>query len=165
MENGMEKTAMEKFMHGWRNNFAVIFAFVVLCAGTAFLLSGCVSAKKVPYEVFGDMEIDSANALEKIFVEFCFENHSEKAVRSFTIVLFAFDQDGSSPFYGRNNVVVKIEEFVPAGKSFFGKIPLDDFVYNVPEEPFELEYIYVSLIEYEDGSCWSDAFGMDGLNG
>lgn len=123
---------------------------------------------KVPYSIRGDISNNFAASLQKIEFEGLFTNESQKEIESFTIVFFVLDQDGNSPLRGRNNIVIKISETVPPSSTFTFSQKLDDFFYTTEDssfleddEEYECEYLYVSRIEYSDGSEWSDPFGSE----
>jgi len=111
--------------------------------------------------VSGEKESENLNLGAGI--EFLFTNLSEKKIKDFTIVLFAFDEEGNSPFYNRNNLVFKFDEEVDSKESFLGEVGISDYMDVIPEEVYELEYIYVSQIEYDDGFVWRDSFGTESL--
>ncbi len=123
---------------------------------------------KTPYSIRGDISNTLSSSASKIEFEGVFTNKSSKAVESFTIVFFVLDEDGNSPLRGRNNVVIKIEETVSPDSDFAFSRGLDDYLYisddfllNEDEVGYECEYLYVSRIEYGDGSEWSDPFGFE----
>jgi hypothetical protein len=138
-------------------------AFVMTC-----FMSSVFARSKSPYSIRGDISNEPSSAVEKIKFEGVFSNKSSKEVDSFTIVFFVLDQDGNSPLRGRNNVVLKISEVVLPDSSFSFSRNLDDYLYMSDESSFyedeveyECEYLYVSRIEYADGSEWSDPFGFE----
>ena len=138
-----------------------------------FLISNAYARNTTPYSIRGEISNASTQANQKYEFKGVFSNDSSKEVSSFTIVFFVFDQDGNSPLRGRNNVVIKIEEKVPAYENFDFVKNLDEYFYNTSdfyeednsvsddELEYECEYLYVSLITYSDGTEWSDPFGFE----
>lgn len=159
MQKWMSKR-MRKCMLKWLNRF--IFA-------AAFLFFSCVSAKndfsQVPYlvsgvftdDIYGEVspEVIIENPVsdfssESLFFEFNFTNLSEKTIQSFSIVVFTFDEGGSSLFYERNNLVLKINKCVYPKETYSGCVNLGEVLAFVPQEIPEPEYIYIDRIEFED---------------
>ena len=120
-----------------------------------------------PYAITGELTFDYSPVYEICGINGSFCNNSEHPVSSFTIVFYVFDSDGNSPVKGRNNIVIKIQEEVPAFCDYDFCLALDKYLAvsqeyeENPDSPlYEIEYLYVSRIEYEDGSEWSDSFGL-----
>ena len=114
-----------------------------------------------PYFISGKISDESLNENEKYNFIGSFTNDSSKDVCSFTIVFYVFDEDGSCPLIQRNNVVIKIDEFIKAGKTSSFNKNLDKYFYAAAQGNYETEYLYVSRIVYSDGSEWSDPFGLE----
>lgn len=140
-----------------------IIVLALLLFFVAFFLH---AQNKVPYSIRGDISNTLSSSMKRF--EGMFTNKSEKEVESFTIVFFVFDQDGNSPLRGRNNVVIRIDESVPADSILSFSQALDDFFYTTDDSntfedeiEYECEYLYVSRISYSDGSEWTDPFGFE----
>lgn len=157
----MEKMGMEKFMHVcWNKKWICFFAVSV------FLFESCVSKRNVPYEVFGEIvsgvETEFANWSESSTdenntkLDFLFTNLSDKNVDSFFVTAFIFDSDGNSVFEERNNLVFEVNERVLGGESYSGNVVIPELSFDAEETEYEIEYIYVSKIIYEDGSLWCE---------
>ena len=71
-----------------------------------------------------------------------------------------FDEDGNPLSFGKNNIVAKVNVPLAAGEGINGCISLDPFLFEIPDYEYEVDYLYVSLITYEDDSVWSDPFGL-----
>lgn len=106
------------------------------------------------------MVVDSSSKYETVGFDFNFINKSEKNIKSFTVVFYIFDEDGNPPALGRNNIVITINSEVLSKESYESCVSLDSFFYEIPEEPYEVDYLYVSKIVYEDDSVWTDPFGL-----
>lgn len=158
------KKSMHKCMRKWQSSFFAV---------TLFLFLSCISVKsefsKIPCQISGEFSAGTYNKNimvvhsedsdlnfydEPLLLEFSFTNLSEKIVQSFTIVFFAVDEDGYSLFYERNNLVLKIEKNVYPEETYSGCIDISNFLASIPKEVPELEYIYVSRLEFSDGSVF-----------
>lgn len=118
------------------------------------------ASDKIPYFISGEMVVDSSSKYETVGFDFNFINKSEKNIKSFTVVFYIFDEDGNPPALGRNNIVITINSEVLSKESYESYVSLDSFFYEIPEEPYEVDYLYVSKIVYEDDSVWTDPFGL-----
>lgn len=133
----------------------IFFLFCVL-----FSSCNLFANEKIPYLISGEMVLDSSSKYNAAGFDFCFINKSEKNVKNFTIVFYIFDEDGNPPAMGRNNIVINVKSNVLANESFENCVSMDSFLYEIPEEPYEIDYLYVSRIVYEDDSEWNDSFGL-----
>ena len=86
---------------------------------------------------------------------------SQKNIKSFTMVFYVFDEDGASPLYARNNVVLTIDEQIPAETKYDFSLNIDKFFYENSDGEYETEYLYVSKIAYEDDTEWTDPLGLE----
>ena len=139
-----------------KNSLAlVIFAF--------FMITGCscFAENNIPYIVDATVEMkESSPEYEICGLDLYFLNKSESDVESFTISFFLFDKDGNPISTGKSNIVLTIEKQIEKEKPFTTCISLDKYFNVVPDEIYGIDYLYVSRIEYSDGSVWSDPFGM-----
>ena len=123
-----------------------------------FVVTNLLNAK-APYSIVGEMEIDQKT--EEAFLEYTFCNDSKKVVKDFTIVFYVFDSDGDVPLKNKNNIVVRIKTEVGAKEELSDKIMLNEYLSYIPEEPFFVDYLYVSSINYIEGTLWNDPFGFE----
>lgn len=137
--------------------FLIVFGFLLV------LLSGCknFSIESVPYLISGEfvMESDSEN-YSVCGLDFQFYNQSVKDVKEISVVFFLFDKDGEPAHECSNRIALDIEAKIEAGVSFKKCLSLDHFMNQFPEELLYVDYLYVSRIEYEDGTFWEDPFGL-----
>lgn len=91
---------------------------------------------------------------------FDFYNRENKPVTKFTMVFYLYDVDGNPVSTGRSNIVISVNTYVEAEERVQGCISLDNFLNEFPEDIYEVDYLYLSKIEYEDKSIWSDPFGF-----
>jgi len=141
-----------KFMKMIRSKF--IFTLLWLCSGCQFF-----AKESLPYLIDAEMTMDSSNIYEIAGLDFTFMNKSNKSIKSFTIVFYLFDEDGNPPSLGNNNLVIQIDSVIQPSETMEDCFSLDSFLYEIPDCPYQLDYLYVSRIEYEDGSVWSDPLG------
>lgn len=118
------------------------------------------SSEIIPYFIDGEFVMEDSSVYSIAGMNFDFTNRSEKNVKSFTLVFFMFDEDGNPPSFGRNNIAVTVTAQVNSGENLKGCVCLDSFMNEIPEEPYTLDFLYVSNIRYEDDSIWSDPFGL-----
>ena len=123
-----------------------------------FVVTNLLNAK-APYSIVGEMEINQKT--EEAFLEYTFCNDSKKVVKDFTIVFYVFDSDGDVPLKNKNNIVVRIQTEVGAKEEWYDKIKLNEYLSYIPEEPFFVDYLYVSSINYIEGTLWNDPFGFE----
>ena len=123
-----------------------------------FVVTNLLNAK-APYSIVGEMEINQKT--EAAFLEYTFCNDSKKVVKDFTIVFYVFDSDGDVPLKNKNNIVVRIQTEVGAKEELSDKIKLNEYLSYIPEEPFFVDYLYVSSINYIEGTLWNDPFGFE----
>ncbi len=127
------------------------------------LFSACSAYAKesVPYIVSGEVVLSSeASEFNAAGFEFYFLNKSEKTVKKFTLVFFLFDEDGEPISNGRSNIVISVEHEIEGNDYLTACLSLDKYLNEIPEVPYEVDYLYVSKIEYVDGSDWDDPLGM-----
>ena len=123
-----------------------------------FVVTNLLNAK-APYSIVGEMEINQKT--EEAFLEYTFCNDSKKVVKDFTIVFYVFDSDGDVPLKNKNNIVVRIQTEVGAKEELSDKIKLNEYLSYIPEEPFFVDYLCVSSINYIEGTLWNDPFGFE----
>ena len=145
---------------------------LIITFGIELLLFSCSSnfginafeKKSIPYALNARMVTEKSSVYELAGVDFIFLNRSDKAVKSFTMVFFMYDEDGNPPAIGNNGVVLEIIVDVGKGECQEDLVSLDRYLYEIPDTEYQLDYLYVSRIVYEDGSEWSDPFGMYAIN-
>lgn len=134
-------------------------AKLILNSFLCFIVVTNLLNAKAPYSIVGEMEINQKT--EEAFLEYTFCNDSKKVVKDFTIVFYVFDSDGDVPLKNKNNIVVRIKTEVGAKEELSDKIKLNEYLSYIPEEPFFVDYLYVSSINYIEGTLWNDPFGFE----
>ncbi len=149
----MSKNMKKSIRHLFR-----YFLIIVL-----FLISGCktYSLDSVPYVMTGEFVMEENAAEYSICgVDVFLINKSEKAMKKINLVFFLFDQDGEPAYECRSKISLEIERKISAGEKSTFCISLDNFMNSVPSELLMVDYLYLAKIEYEDGTCWEDPYGL-----
>ena len=87
-------------------------------------------------------------------------NDSDKEISSFTVSFMLYDSDGKNPFTLSNCIVSKCLWPVRSGSLIDFVVDLDSYISLVPDEPYQVDGIYIREIRYSDGSSWKDPYGM-----
>ncbi len=147
------KKKMFSFISG--KSFLLLF-LLTLCSCSLFAKESC------PYLVNGSVRLVSETGeFEAAGFDLFLVNKSVKTINNFTLVFFLFDEDGEAISNGRCNFVISVSKIVEAGKSLETCISLDPYLSEIPECPYEVDYLYISRVEYEDGSVWEDPLGLN----
>ncbi len=94
-------------------------------------------------------------------VEFTFTNTSSKTITSFSVSFMVYDAETElNPFVGQNTIRASLSGMIPAQSMKECSFSLDEYVYVVPDEPYLIDFFYISEINYDDGSQWTDTFGV-----
>ncbi len=134
-----------------------IFAFCIL------LTSGCqaFSQDPLPYVINGEFVMEEGASDYSICgVNFFLFNKSQREIKKVDIVFFLFDKDGEPAYECRNKISASIEKIISAGQDCSFCMSLDSYMNSIPAEALLIDYLYLSRIEYEDGSLWEDPYGL-----
>ncbi|MCQ2588180.1 MAG: hypothetical protein MJ174_08695 [Treponema sp.] len=144
-----------------KNKSHIILKHFLICL--LFLITSCSSfaSAGAPYQIKGEMVLEDSIDYENAGFEFSLFNRSDKEIKSFTVVFFLFDNDGNPPIAGKNNIVLEINETIEALENCELCVSLDKYLTFIPEEPYSVDFLYVSKIVYSDNSVWSDPFGLE----
>jgi hypothetical protein len=124
-----------------------------------FVSCNLFSAEKCPYSVKAQLVFDDSECYDFMGLDFKIKNNDERAIQELTLVFYVFDEDGEPASGVKNNIVLKLKCEIPGGELLEDCISLDKYVYNFDSENYEIDYLYVSKIVYDDGSVWTDPFG------
>ena len=155
---------MKKMMKKFKSIIIKLLPLIWLSSCSSNIGINAFEKKFVPYALSAKMVTDASSVYEVAGIDFSFLNRECKPVKSFTMVFFMYDEDGNSPGIGNNGVKLEVVVDVAAGEWEEDLISIDRFLYEIPDTPYQLDYLYVSRIVYEDGSEWSDPFGMYAIN-
>ena len=138
--------------------------FVVSLPLLLSLLLSCTSMESLtcPYLIENPrVELgESEGSYKYAGMRFSLFNESEKTIENFTMSFMLYDSDGNSPFLGSNCIVSKCKWRIQPGAENDFVISLDPYISVLPDEPYQIDYIYLREICYSDGSSWKDPFGM-----
>lgn len=138
--------------------FPAVLLFLLLCG------SFISAQERCPYVISGTIENGTGKAAYRYAgMELCVFNKSDKAVLSFTVVFYVYDENGESPFAGTNCITADCSHYIEAQEESCLSVSLDGFLSESPEEPYQYDYLYISRIIYEDGSVWEDPYGVYAL--
>ncbi len=126
----------------------------LFCSCSAF------TKNNIPYLIDAEMVMEDSPDYEVAGLNFDFFNKENKTVSKITMVFYLYDSDGNPVSFGKSNIVVSVGVTVEPGERIQGCISLDGFLFEYPEEVYQVDYLYLSQIVYEDGSSWSDPFGL-----
>lgn len=132
----------------------LLFICLFICVSDFFY-----GKEKVPYKIYGEIKNSIETENEKIVLEIYFENRSEKTISKFSLVTFIYDQEGNSPIKKNNNIVIEETVELNSKDIFTDIIDLESYIDKNDDDSYTLEFLYVSIIEYSDGSIWLDPFG------
>jgi len=114
-----------------------------------------------PYYADGQVSLDAAaGEFDRAGMYVTFYNTSDRNVKKVTFNFFLYDADGNPPFAGINSISADYTEEVKAHGTVDFCVSLDGYVIVPPDEPYQVDYIFASRIEYEDGTVWEDPFGV-----
>ena len=134
----------------------ILFPFFISCKSDSFGLYD-----SVPYVLSGDFVMEENSTDYSICgVDFSLLNKSEKEIKRVSIVFYLFDQDGEPAYECQNKVSVQIDKSISSGEVSCFCMSLDRFMNSIPENNLTVDYLFLSRIEYEDGSHWEDPYGL-----
>lgn len=127
------------------------------------LFTSCsLNAKdRKPYVIYGEMVMEDSIDYELAGLSLYLLNKTEKPIESFTVVFYLFDENGNIPMGIRNNIVLDVNCDVDSLASVETVLCIDKFMSFVPEEPYQVDYLYLSKILYTDGTTWTDPLGFN----
>ncbi len=134
---------------------------VLMCLTCLLISCSCYGPDSVPYVMTGEFVMEEGAADYSICgVDLYLFNKSDKAIKRIYLVFFLFDKDGEPATECSNKIYAVIEKEVFAGETETFCMSLDSFMNSVPEDYLIIDYLYLSIIEYEDGTVWEDPYGL-----
>ena len=134
---------------------------VLMCLTCLLISCSCYSLDSVPYVMTGEFVMEEGAADYSICgVDLYLFNKSDKDIKRIYLVFFLFDKDGEPAMECSNKIYAVIEKEVFAGETENFCMSLDSFMNSVPEDYLIIDYLYLSKIEYEDGTVWEDPYGL-----
>ena len=114
-----------------------------------------------PYRIQGEVSVGAdAELYEYGYIALTFYNASKRTIRKFFAVVFLSGSDGESPFTEGNCIVLECDENIAPYAVVNAEFSLDDYISEMPDEAYRIDFLYVSKIEYDDGSVWEDPYGL-----
>src|SRR5574344_1949675 len=146
----------------------IVTAAVFLFAGCS-AITGCITlntSSVCPYIIENAyVELEKKDAVCKwASANIIFSNKTDKTIEACCVSFFVYNSDGTIPFVGTNRVKASYENQIAPNGSAKISISLDPYMSCIPDEPYKLDFLYAEKITYEDGSSWSDPFGMFAQN-
>lgn len=113
----------------------------------------------VPYELEYVLKTDEDSENKKFLFEFDFENLDDRKILNFEVIFFVFDENGEPPLYGKNYEVLSVKEEVGGNSKMKYSCDISDFFEFDPDLSYNVDFVYVSKITYDDGEVWKNDVG------
>ena len=119
---------------------------------------------RTPYHIKGEVSVGEDTAFyEYGCVALTFYNASKRTVRKFFVVVFLNGNDEMISFSNENPIVFECDENVAPRTAVRTEFSLDDLISEMPDEACQIDFLYVSKIEYDDGGVWEDPYGVHAM--
>ncbi len=93
-------------------------------------------------------------------VKFSVRNKSSTEIKNISVVFSVYESEsGGKPFLWGNSISSKMECSIESGECAEFEASLDSYIVQVPEEPYYIDYFYLSSAEFSDGYVWHDPTG------
>jgi len=130
----------------------------------ALLGSGCdaLKADNPPYAISKPVSIAGAKEGYYNFagIEFTLYNAAEREIAGIEVSCMVYDSETKkSPIIGSNSLRFKSRIAIPPNNAQAMALSLDPYVYSAPQNPWLIDFLYISSISYSDGSSWKDSTG------
>ena len=141
-----------------RNVVMRIFLLVII-----FSAVSCKSNAQefAPYIASGEFEMnDNSSDYSICGVNVFILNKRDTNIKQLTLVFYLFDNDGEPATECWSKLEFEIEKEIAGSQSASFCVSLDKYMNVVPSEKLFVDYLYLSKIEYDDGSVWEDPAGL-----
>ena len=119
---------------------------------------------RTPYRIQGEVSVGAdAELYEYGYIALTFYNASKRTIRKFFVVVFLSGSDEMISFSNENRIVFECDESVAPRTAVRAEFGLDDYISEVPDEAYQIDFLYVSKIEYDDGGVWEDPYGVHAM--
>jgi len=137
--------------------------FAILCL-LALIASGCDirDTAKPPYAITKPVSVTGIKAgyYSLAGIEFTIYNETEKEIQAIGVSCMIYDAETKkNPLIGSNSLHFNSRMLIPPNGSQALALSLDPYVYSVPKTPWLIDFMYISSIDYSDGSSWQDSTG------
>lgn len=151
----------------------VLISKKVSCVLCFFIIFGILSSCDVVTEDFPYLIKELSCSLESkqdVFsncgVSFVFCNVSEKEISEIQVAFWVFENEkGGNPFFATNFVEATFSGVIKSREEKAFEISLDEKMNYQPKEPLYVDYFFVKLIKFDDGTEWKDSFGLFSISG
>ena len=93
-------------------------------------------------------------------IVFTFYNTSAKKITRIEVSCMIYDAESKkNPFIGSNLIKAVFNESIGSGEKKELIIPLDRYLYRVPDKPYVIDHFFVRKLTFSDGSVWEDKTG------
>lgn len=94
-------------------------------------------------------------------ISFECHNTDSRAICSMEVSFIVYtDESGGNPFYGSNVISALVTADILPDASVTCEISLDSKLARIPDEPFCIDYFYVTKVVFADDSAWADPYGF-----
>ena len=94
-------------------------------------------------------------------IAFNFMNTSSQIMDEITVSFIIYDSiTNENPFIGSNRFMIKKLELLLPNENKEILISLDKYIYLAPQEPYLIDFFYVSKIHFTDDTAWEDLYGL-----
>ncbi|MBP3709365.1 MAG: hypothetical protein J6I73_03025 [Treponema sp.] len=140
----------------------VLLALCIACCS-------CVSNffSRTPYRMQGEVSLESDTSCAGIAL--ALYNASGKTIERFSVVIFLCDYI-EDDVHSSNCITAVFESDIAAGETAQFWFSIDDCIADEAdtsddsardgEAAYQIDFMYVDRIEYDDGSVWMDEYGM-----
>lgn len=134
------------------------------CAVLCFLCAACTlyTGRQVPYTVSKPKCVIGGNEdyYQIAGIVFTLYNTSGKAMERVEVRCMVFDEETKrNPFIGSNVIQAEFNEVIESGEKKELIIPLDRYMYLIPEKPYLIDHFFIREVRFSDGSVWEDKIG------
>jgi hypothetical protein len=136
---------------------------MVWCAALLCILASCAEQEDPPYIITRPVCVAGEREDNYRFagIEFYFLNTTGTDISEITVSFALFDaRTKENPLTGSNKFSLTIRGAIMAHEKKEVIIPLDDYLYLAPPQPFIVDFFYIAKIVYADGSAWTDTYGI-----
>ena len=145
--------------------FIIIAILLAACDGASNVIMDLPPAtpEEAPPFVITRPILEISSRLNNFYyagLVFNFLNGSQENVNGITISFMLFDaKTQTNPFIGSNKFEITKYDLVLPNENKEVIISLDSIIYIAPEEPYLIDFFYISEIHYTGGGVWQDKFG------
>lgn len=129
-----------------------------------FLFAACTlfTSQQIPFTVSKPQCVIGGN--EDYYavagIVFTFYNTGAKEIKRIEISCMIYDAETkTNPFIGSNLIKAEFNESIGSREQKELIIPLDRYLYRIPDKPYLVDNFFVRKLIFSDGSVWEDKTG------